>query len=308
MNNNMNANSQKIPVNATEIVNKYRKLEDRLNFCLEKNWFHPNEIGYDANYFLLVIKGEKKYLPNNFTVNYNIGYFRNGEKLDKKYLIERMKSNHVYALYTPDICDPLKFSKAFLLKLIAYVDMDLFREIYSINKKQKAERNYNKWGDFKIDIKQEFIKDIQEFNSIGNGNNSRGGFRKSKNHKETNLFYQFKGKPKPYSNQSNNNNINQQINHNMQVQIQQLNKANNDIINENNKLKLEIQEIREKYNIKEENNIDKEIEMEDVNEKNNANVIINRGGPPKIGKNKNEKIEEGYSKPSKIEIKIQKKK
>ena len=94
---------QKIPVNATEIINKYRKLEDRLNFCLEKNWFHPQEVGYDSNFFLSVIKGNKKYLPNNFTVNYNIGYFRNGEKLD----------NNAYTLYTPDICEPQNFQNPF---------------------------------------------------------------------------------------------------------------------------------------------------------------------------------------------------
>ena len=44
-----------------------------------------------AIFFLSVIKGDRKYLPNNFTVNYNIGYFRTGEKLDKKYIIEKMK-------------------------------------------------------------------------------------------------------------------------------------------------------------------------------------------------------------------------
>ena len=141
MNISNNNNSQKIPVDATEIINKYRKLEDRLNFYLEKNWIHPKEIGYGSNYFLSVIKEDKKYLPNNFTFNYNIWYFLSGDKLDKQYLINRMKSNNICALYTPDVCDPMKFSKFFLLKLIAYIDPNLFKEIYSINKKQKAERN-----------------------------------------------------------------------------------------------------------------------------------------------------------------------
>ena len=145
-------------------------MQDRLNFCFEKNWFHPREVGYDTSYFLLVLKWEKSYFPNNFTVNYNIGYFRSGEKLDKQYLINKMKSNNKYALYTPDICNPMKFSKSFLLKLIAYVDPNLFREIYSTNKKQKAERDFNKWADFKIDIRQDLLKDIQDFHAISSGN------------------------------------------------------------------------------------------------------------------------------------------
>jgi len=189
MNNNIRNNAEKVPVNATEIINKYRKLQDRLNFCFEKNWFHPREVGYDASYFLLVLKGEKFYLPNNFTVNYNIGYFRSGEKLDKQYLINKMKSNNKYALYTPDICNPMKFSKSFLLKLIAYVDPNLFREIYSTNKKQKAERDFNKWADFKIDIRQDLLKDIQDFHAISSGNDKYGGFRRTKNHNNTNIFY-----------------------------------------------------------------------------------------------------------------------
>ena len=88
---------------------------------------HPTGVGYEENYFLLVLKGEKFYLPNNFTVNYNIGYFRSGEKLDKKYIIERMKSNTKYTLYTPDICHTMKFIKPFLLTLIAskFIPRDL---------------------------------------------------------------------------------------------------------------------------------------------------------------------------------------
>ena len=86
MENNIRNDPQKIPVNATEIINKYRKLQDRLNFYFEKNWFHPAEAGYDTSYFFLVLKGEKLYLPNNFTVNYNIGYFRSGENQIKNIL------------------------------------------------------------------------------------------------------------------------------------------------------------------------------------------------------------------------------
>ena len=54
------AEEEKIPVNATEILNKYRKLQDRFNFCLEENWFHPQEIGYDSNFFFICYKRRQK--------------------------------------------------------------------------------------------------------------------------------------------------------------------------------------------------------------------------------------------------------
>ena len=204
--NNSNINMQgKVAINAIEIISKYRNVQDRLNFCFEKNWYHPKEVGFDANFFLMVLKGEKKYLPNNFTINYDIGYFRQGEKLDKQYLINRMKNNAIYALYTSNISDSMNFSKKFLLKLTAFIEPELFKELYSINKKQKQERFFNSWGNFIIDIDKDYINDLNNFNSISNENKNYGGFRRYKNHQFTNIFYQYKGNQKLGLNQVNSN-------------------------------------------------------------------------------------------------------
>ena len=52
-------NNAKIPINATKIIFKYKNINDRMSFCFEKNWYHPNEIRFDANFFLKVLMGEK---------------------------------------------------------------------------------------------------------------------------------------------------------------------------------------------------------------------------------------------------------
>lgn len=186
-----------------------------------------------------------------------------------------MKANNTYALYTPDICDPTKFSKSFLLKLVAYVDPNLFRELYSINKRQKAERNYNRWADFKIDIKREFINDIKEFNSNNNEKNNRGGFRRTKNHNPSNIFYQFKGRLNQNQNNLNLRNQNYEANMNLHNQIQELNQTNNIVINENQKLKNEIKELKQQLILKNNINIDKDIQMYDESLI-NSNKNINR--------------------------------
>ena len=225
----------KISVNATEIINEYRNVRDRINFCFEKNWYHPNEIGFDANFFLKVIMGEKKYLPNNFTVNYKLHFFRKGEKLDKKYIINKMKNNPAYAIYTPDIKDATKFSKEFLLLLVAYIDPNLYRELYAINKNQLAERFFNKWGDYKIDIKKEYIKDIEQFVSINSQKNTKGGFRTTKNHISTGTFYKFK-------NINDNDNINNNIN-SIEEKNKEIAKKNELLILENKKLIKDLEEM-----------------------------------------------------------------
>lgn len=198
---------QKIEINATEILSKYKSIEDRKLFCFERNWWHPDEKGYDATYFLKVIAGEKKYLPNNFTVKNELKSFRKGEKFDKKYIISKMNGNAEYAHYVPDDCDPFKLSREFLLTLIAYVDPELYRNIYNEYKAEVQKRKHNKWGDYNIFVKNELINDIRKYTPLSNNTNSKGGFRLYKNHNPTGVFKQFR-------------NINQnQVNNQQQNQI-----------------------------------------------------------------------------------------
>jgi len=228
-------NNAKIPINATKIISKYKNIKDRMNFCFEKNWYHPNEIGFDANFFLKVLMGEKKYLPNNFTVNYKMHFFRKGEKLDKSYLIQKMSNNPKYAEYTPDIKDAKKFSKDFLLLLFAYIDPKLYKEIYEVNKKQISERVFNKWGDYKIDIQKDLINDIENFLPMNSKANSKGGFRTTKNHRPTGTFYKFQN----IREADNNNESNNMIIQNEMQKLQEYNRENqkkNQQLYEENKL------------------------------------------------------------------------
>jgi len=104
----------KVNVNASEIINKLKNKIDKQNFCQEMNLFSPNEPGYDSNFFLKVIIGEKRYLPINFNVGYKLKYFKKGITLDKKYIISKMLGNPTYVLYTPDNINVERLSRIFL--------------------------------------------------------------------------------------------------------------------------------------------------------------------------------------------------
>ena len=61
-----NQSAETVTVNANAIISKYKNKKDRILFCHEKNWWHPEEPGFDSTYFLQVWAGKKKYLPGNF--------------------------------------------------------------------------------------------------------------------------------------------------------------------------------------------------------------------------------------------------
>lgn len=221
--------NQKVEINASEIISKYKNVEDRKLFCYEKNWWHPNEKGFDATFFLKVISGEKKYLPNNFTIKNKMKCFKKGQKFDKKFIVEKMKGNEEYGKYVPDNCDPLKLSRDFLLTLMAFVDPNLYKTIFAEYKTEMQRRQHNRWGDYNVFIKTEFINDIRGFVPIANESNSKGGFRIYKNHQPTGVFKQFRNDDRNKMNQQQQKLliINQQKKIN---DLQQQNQQNQNII------------------------------------------------------------------------------
>ena len=175
-------------VNANKIIAKYKNKKDRALFCQEKNWWAPEEPGFDSSYFLQVVAGRKKYLPANFTPKYKLGYFRTGARLDKKYIIGKMNGNAAYGDYVPDNCNPFKLSKEFLLTLVAYVDPQLYAEFYNSYKEEIQKRNYKKWSDYNVEINNNLINDIENFVPVNQNEKNKGGFRLFKNKQSTNVF------------------------------------------------------------------------------------------------------------------------
>ena len=49
--------------------------------------------------------------------SYDLNYFKKGISLNKQYIIDRMKGNGIYGLYTPDNTDSGKLSRKFLLQV-----------------------------------------------------------------------------------------------------------------------------------------------------------------------------------------------
>ena len=84
--------------------------------------------------------------------------------------------------------NPFKLSREFLLTLIAYVDPELYKNIYNEYKAEVQKRKHNKWGDYNIFVKNELINDVRKYTPLSNNTNSKGGFRLYKNHNLNGVF------------------------------------------------------------------------------------------------------------------------
>ena len=74
---------------------------------------------------------------------------------------------------------------------MAYLNPELFKSFYSIQKQQMLNRNYNIWNNYKVTIKNDLINDIDNFCPINQINKGQTGFRKTKNNASTGVFYTF---------------------------------------------------------------------------------------------------------------------
>ena len=145
---------------------------------------------FRCNLFPFSFGRKKKYLPSNFAISYKMNFFRKDEKLDKNYLIEKMKGNAIYAQYTPDHIDPKRYSKAFLLNLIAYLEPELFKKLYMIQKQQLLNKSFNTWANYKLEFKSDLLNDIDNFSPVDIKKGKQTGFRKIKNHAPTGVFHE----------------------------------------------------------------------------------------------------------------------
>lgn len=220
---------EKIYIDAREIIKQFRNKQDREYFCIEKNWWNPKEVGFGAEFFMKVLLGEKRYLPNNFAIHYKFSFFRKGETLDKSYLIAKMKGNSNYSLYTPDHINPMRYSKNFLINLIAYVDPKLFHELYTVHKARIIEKTFNLWSNYKVGIQSSLINDIRNFSSINNNKKERGGFKRTIAGRNTGIF----------TKNENIKNIKQKINMNRNIE-------STSIINSINSTEMDIEKLIKK--------------------------------------------------------------
>jgi hypothetical protein len=76
MEDNINIEDQRVTVNSTELLKKFKSREDKYKFLREmsKLFFNildlylPKEVGFDSYYFLLVLTGKKNVKINFYNV------------------------------------------------------------------------------------------------------------------------------------------------------------------------------------------------------------------------------------------------
>ena len=110
-------------------------------------------------------------------------------KTRQKLPYRKNEKNPIYAQYTPDHIEPKRYSKAFLLNLIAYLEPELFKKLYVIQKQQLLNKSFNEWKNYKIEIKSNLLDDVNNFSSIDIKRGKQTGFRKIKNNSLQEFFF-----------------------------------------------------------------------------------------------------------------------
>ena len=185
---NIPVDEQKVSIKASDLLKKFKTKEDRYNFLREMSklfsfildLYLPNETGFDSQYFLQVLMGQKKVNYNIFILqllplghhsDYNIKYFRKGNVLTKEFLINIINEDPAYKQYLPDNISIkslsrdyiLSVSTIFLFQIIAYYSPNTYSKLYELYKVKALEKETKKWSNYKIDIVEKFKTNIENF-------------------------------------------------------------------------------------------------------------------------------------------------
>ena len=188
MEENIDIEPQKVTVNSSELLKKFKSREDRYNFLREMSniffnildLYLPKEVGFDSYYFLQVLTGTKNVKINIYNVqllpighhsDYDLKYFRKDHTLTKDFLINIIQNNQIYQSYLPDNINLKSISRDYILsvsvfitfQIIAYLTPNIYSNLYELYKTKSQQNEYKKWNDYKIDILPNIKHKIDEF-------------------------------------------------------------------------------------------------------------------------------------------------
>ena len=137
-----------VKIKVSDLMKKFKHRDDRYNFCRQKGkeiffiinnilssigFWLPNEVGFDATFFIQFLTKEKevretillynknklllKLLPIGKHSDYKLNYFRGDGSLTKDFLIKIVKSKIDYEKFIPNKIKYENLSKDFLFSV-----------------------------------------------------------------------------------------------------------------------------------------------------------------------------------------------
>ena len=74
------------------------------------------------------------------------------------------------------------------IKLIAYINPQLYMQLENISKEQMSQRNFDKWTKYNVKITQDVFQKLQQFIPIKNPKGNHKAFRLKKNGQNNGIF------------------------------------------------------------------------------------------------------------------------
>lgn len=170
----------KVQVRVSDLLKKFRTLQDRINFCRENNMYLPSGPGFDSKFFVQVLEGRKRLLPLGMGTGFSFRYFTSSHLFTKAYIWNYFANDLDLKAYIPDDVSVESLGRDYLFSVLAFVRKDLYLSMYNNYKKIIADSPYSKYEMYGVEVESEMAKKIQSF--IGSSSNRKSKpFRLSKN-------------------------------------------------------------------------------------------------------------------------------
>lgn len=202
---------QKRTLKLSELLTKFRTLQDRVNFFRENNLYLPIGPGFDSKFFIQVLEGRKKLLPLGMGTGFSFRYFTSTHMFTKSFLWNYFVNDMELKAFIPDDVSVECLSRDYLFSVLAYARKNTYLTLYNNYKKIIADSAYSKYETYGIQLDSDMAQKVESF--IGSASTGKKKpFRLSKKGQPIQEIKKLPNAQAQNNQEIQNNNVHQQPN------------------------------------------------------------------------------------------------
>lgn len=163
----------RVTVKVSDLLKKFKSKEDRINYCREHNVFLPDLPGFDTDFFLQYLQGNKNLLPLGLASGFSFTFFTRENLFTKQHLFTIFQGNQELMRYLPNNISVNSLNRNYLLSVLAYADKNTYMGLYNTYKSKLANKATMKWDYYGVQISPEVMQNINDYIACNNSPNKK---------------------------------------------------------------------------------------------------------------------------------------